>query len=149
MFALVLSFAAATQVLAEPALQPFASFVGHCWSGDAPGGGGTDTHCFEAVYGGQHIRDRHTVVVNGKRVYEGEALYSVEAGAITFTYWNSIGGVGHGSASAAGAEMHFNGQMRPSPSSQAEPMKATWRTVADGYEVIWPDGTPHLMRRSN
>lgn len=149
MIALILSFAAVTQNLAEPVLRPFASLVGHCWSGDAPGGSGRDTHCFEAVYGGQHIRDRHIVEVNGKTVYAGEALYSVEDGAITFTYWNSIGGVGHGSASASGPELHFSGQMRATPASRAEPMKATWRTVGDGYEVIWPDSTAHLMRRSN
>jgi hypothetical protein len=118
--ALVLMFAAA-QSLAEPSLQPIAYLVGHCWSGDAPGDDGTDTHCFEAVYGGHHVRDRHTVIVDGKEVYAGEALYSAERGAITFTYWNSMGGVGHGAASASGAELHFSGQMRPSPSSKNRP----------------------------
>ncbi len=149
MIAFLPMIAAAAQGLAEPSLHPFVNLVGHCWSGDAPGGSGTDTHCFETVYGGQHVRDRHTVVVGGKAVYAGETLYSVELSAITFTYWNSMGGVGHGVASATGAELHFSGQMRASPSSKIEPMNAVWRTVSDGYEVIWPDGSRHLMRRSN
>lgn len=149
MIELILLLAAAGQVPAEPALQPLASFVGHCWSGEAPGGSGTDRHCFEAVYGGHHIRDRHSVMVDGKTVYAGEALYSVEDGAITFTYWNSLGGVGRGTATARGSQLRFSGQMRASPSARPEPMNATWNVVMDGYQVIWPDGTPHLMRRSD
>lgn len=149
MIDLLLSLAAATQGLAQPALQPLSRFVGHCWSGEAPGGGGTDRHCFEAVYGGQHIRDRHTVKVGGKTVYAGESLYSVENGAVTFSYWNSMGGVGHGRAWAKGNELDFSGQMRADPSATPEPMNATWRVVPGGYEVVWPNGTAHLMKRSD
>jgi hypothetical protein len=144
---LVLALTAAASPSVQPALQPLAPLVGHCWRGDAPGGAGIDTHCFEAVYGGAHIRDRHTVDVGGKTVYAGEAVYSVEKGKIAFTYWNSLGGVGHASAEATPTAVNFVGEMREDPSSELQPMHATWRTLAEGYEVVWPDGTPHIMKR--
>ena len=109
---LILASTVAQPALAQPALNPLAPFVGHCWSGDAPGGAGTDTHCFEAAYGGQHVRDRHTVKVDGKAVYAGETIYSVEQGADYFTYWNSLGGVGHGTAQQAGDRIAFQGEMQ-------------------------------------
>jgi hypothetical protein len=146
---LIFAFAAAQPPLAQPALSPLAPFVGHCWSGDAPGGAGTDTHCFETAFGGEHIRDRHTVQVSGKTVYAGETIYSVEQGGITFTYWNSLGGVGHGTAQQAGDRIAFQGQMRDEPSSATQPMHATWIIGAENYQVVWPDGTPHLMKRAD
>jgi hypothetical protein len=146
---LILASIVAQPALAQPVLNPLAPFVGHCWSGDAPGGAGTDTHCFEAAYGGEHVRDRHTVKVDGKAVYAGETIYSVEQGAITFTYWNSLGGVGHGTAQQAGDRIAFQGEMREEPSSATEPMHAAWIIGPDGYRVVWPDGTPHLMKRAD
>jgi hypothetical protein len=139
--------ALAAQTIAEPALRIFAPLVGHCWQGQAPGGAGTDTHCFEAVYGGEHVRDRHTVLVDAKAVYLGETLYSVEGETVSFTYWNSLGGIGRGTVAAQGSEILFSGSMRQEPSSAAAPLHATWRLTSDGYEVVWPDGTPHLMKR--
>ena len=47
-------------------LQPLAFLAGHCWSGEFKTGE-RDTHCFEAVYDGQHLRDRHEVT-GGKGV---------------------------------------------------------------------------------
>ena len=146
---LIFASASAQSALAQPTPGPLAPFVGHCWSGDAPGGAGIDTHCFEAAYGGEHVRDRHNVQVAGRTVYAGEAIYSVEQGAITFTYWNSLGGVGHGTAQQAGDRITFQGQMREEPSSTPQPMHATWIVGADAYQVVWPDGTPHPMKRSD
>jgi hypothetical protein len=147
MIPLLLFASITTAPLAQPGLRPLAAFVGHCWRGDAPGGAGTDTHCFEAVYGGQHVRDRHTVAVKGKTVYAGETLYSVEDGKIAFTYWNSLGGVGHGTAEATASAISFAGEMREDPASTETPMHATWRLSPSGYAVVWPDGTPHSMQR--
>jgi hypothetical protein len=143
---LALANAAVASTIAEAPLQPLSSLVGHCWRGEAPGGAGVDTHCFESLYAGHHVRDRHEVTVNGKTIYAGETVYSAEDGGVSFTYWNSLGGVGHGKAQAAGAEIVFSGEMREDPTSSPAPMHATWRMAASGYEVIWPDGTPHLMR---
>ena len=137
MFALVVAAAAASSTqasLPQGALAPWASFVGHCWSGAAPGNG-VDTHCFESVYGGQHVRDRHEVKVDGKTIYSGETLYSVEGHDVTFTCWNSLGGVGRGKAVAKGAELDFSGDMRATPSSPSEHFQASWLKKGAGYEV--------------
>ena len=134
--------------LAQPQLNPLASFAGHCWTGQASADGAVDTHCFESVYGGQHIRDRHVVTVGGKAVYRGETLYSVEQGNITFTYWSSLGGVGRGTLRAAGAVLNFDGQIRATPQSQRESMATRWRKLSNAYEVTAPDGgEPKLFRR--
>jgi hypothetical protein len=148
MIAASLALAVATAPAVLPQLAPLSRFVGHCWEGEAPGGAaGIDRHCFTAIYGGHHIRDTHEVSVKGKVVYAGETLYSAEGDTIAFTYWNSLGGVGHGTAASAGDTLTFSGAMREEPSSVPAPMHATWRVTRDGYQVIWPDGTPHLMRR--
>jgi hypothetical protein len=39
--------------------------------------------------------------------------------------------------------------MREEPSSSTEPMHAAWIVSPDGYRVVWPDGTPHLMKRAD
>ena len=100
-----LILAASPAALSEPPLQPWAALVGHCWAGPAPGNAGTDKHCFESVYGGQHVRDRHSVTVNGKEVYAGESVYSAKGSQVIFTYWNSLGGLGTGTAVVAGRRM--------------------------------------------
>ena len=146
---LPLIFAAAVAsapTLAQNALSPWTSFVGHCFSGPAPGKG-VDTHCFEAVYGGQHVRDRHEVKVEGKTVYAGETLYSVEGREVTFTYWNSIGGIGRGKATVDGAELQFVGDIRATPGSASEHFTAKWRRVDGGYEVTDEARAKSLFRR--
>ena len=148
MIALLLAAAASSQpALAQAALQPWQSFVGQCWSGPAPGGKAVDVHCFESVYGGQHVRDRHEVKVGDKVVYAGETLYSVEGDAVTFTYWNSLGGVGRGKASANGAELSFSGEMRGEPSGASRGFTATWHKVEGGYEVSDAGRSKSLFKR--
>jgi len=148
MILLALAAAASSQpALAQAALQPWQSFVGQCWSGPAPGGKAVDTHCFEAVYGGQHVRDRHEVKVGDKVVYAGETLYSVEGQEVTFTYWNSLGGVGRGKASATGAELSFAGEARGSPTGASAGFTASWRKVDGGYEVTDAGRTSSLFKR--
>src|SRR5439155_17344253 len=99
MMALMMIAAAAAQpALAAPPLQPLALLVGHCWTGPAPGNAGIDKHCFDSIYGGQHVRDRHSVIANGEEVYAGESIYSAKGVQVIFTYWNSLGGLGTGEA---------------------------------------------------
>lgn len=87
--------------LAAPAinehLQPMGFLAGHCWSGDFPDGGPTDTHCYSWVYGGRFLRDAHVVEGEGKP-YCGETIYHVDAkdGTVRFTYYNSLGGTSRG-----------------------------------------------------
>ena len=134
--------------LRQSALEPWATFVGHCWSGPAPGKG-VDTHCFEAVYGGQHVRDRHEVKVDGKTVYAGETLYSVEGKDVTLTYWNSIGGIGRGKATVDGDEMKFSGDIRGTPTAASEHFTATWKKINGGYEVTDGGRAKSLFKRAD
>lgn len=146
----VMLAAAAAMAVSTPfkqsALQPWAIFVGHCWSGPAPGKG-VDTHCFEAVYDGQHVRDRHEVKVDGKTVYAGETLYSVEGSEITLTYWNSIGGIGRGKATVDGSDMQFSGDIRATPASPSQHFTATWKKLEGAYEVTDDGRTKSLFKR--
>lgn len=96
----------------------------------------TDTHCFEPMLGGAHVRDRHEVIEAGKPVYSGETVYSVDGDAIVFTYLNSLGGVGRGTVRDDGRTLRFTGSMRASPAKAPQPIDSEWRVVDDDhYEV--------------
>jgi hypothetical protein len=94
--------------LREP-LRPLAFLVGSCWTGTFPGGTSTDTHCFEAVFGGMFVRDRH-VVRGGKQPYEGETLYAWDPAKqkVTYTYWASDGAISTGTMEARGDTLRFS-----------------------------------------
>ena len=142
---LILALAASTP--AQAALQPLSGLAGHCWRGDAPGGAGIDTHCFEWVYGGQHLRDRHVVTASGKPVYEGEALYSADANGVTFTYWNSLGGLGRGRMTVSGDALTFSGSIHGTPTGAEESLATAWRTGPDSYTITDPKAPPRLFKR--
>lgn len=135
---------ALTPGFAQPQLEAFAPYVGHCWAADIAADT-VDRHCFEAVYGGQHIRDAHSVTKDGNSVYAGETLYSVEAGRIVFTYWNSLGGVGRGSATADGPDLQFALSMRATPDAAPLAVAPLWHRTADGYDVT-TDGEKRHFR---
>jgi len=98
--------AAQATAATSPTLSVFKPLVGACWRADfAPTV--QDTHCFEAMYGGAHIRDRHEVRDKGRAVYSGETIYSVEDGKVVFSYYNSMGGVGRGVVILDGANLCF------------------------------------------
>ena len=121
--------------LAGARLPMFDPFVGACWRAQFSATV-NDTHCFEAMYGGAHVRDRHEVRSEGKIVYAGETIYSVEGGDIVFTYVNSSGGSGRGKASKAGDLLRFTGSMRGSPEQAPQSIDSEWRIVdRDSYEV--------------
>ena len=134
---------------AQPPLEPWAALAGHCFSGPAPVAGGTDSHCFESVYGGQHIRDRHVVTVGGKEVYAGETIYSAKGTKVIFTYWNSIGGLGTGEAIVAGDQWKFSGTIHATATSAEQPMGATWTMRPDGYRVTEGKEPPRLFKRAD
>jgi hypothetical protein len=138
---------AATATARQPLLQPLSSLAGHCWRGSAPGNAGIDTHCFAWVYGGQHLRDRHVVTVAEKPVYEGETLYSAENGRVTFTYWNSLGGIGRGEMAASGDALTFTGTIHATPASQEQALATSWRKSERSYEVTDPGEQPRLFKR--
>jgi hypothetical protein len=150
MMALILGVAsAASTMIAERALQPWSSLVGHCWAGPAPGNAGIDKHCFERVFDGQHVRDRHVVTSGGRAVYAGESIYSAKGPQVIFTYWNSLGGLGTGSAVLGGEEWRFTGTIHATATSAEEPMSATWKMMPGGYEVREGAGPPRLLKRAD
>jgi hypothetical protein len=133
LLALILALKAATPAAAD--LFAFKPFVGACWRAEFSASA-NDTHCFEAMYGGAHVRDRHEVKENGKTVYAGETIYSADGPDVVFTYVNSLGGVGLGKVAAAGAVVAFTGTMRASPERAKQPINSQWRLIdADHYEV--------------
>ena len=97
---------------AATGLQPLDFLAGHCWRAEFKPGV-TDTHCFEHAYGGKHLRDRHEVTGG----YAGETLYSWDgtANIVTYTYWNSLGGVSRGTMRPAGGRLEFGDQAYTAP----------------------------------
>ena len=89
-------------VVSEP-LEPLQFLVGSCWTGKLQGVSGEDTHCFEAVFGGRFVRDRH-VVRGGKTPYEGETIYAWDPKTkkVIFTYWASDGSITTGTMERQG-----------------------------------------------
>ena len=127
---------AAQATVAQPAtLDVFKPFVGACWRADfSPKV--EDTHCFENMFHGAHVRDRHEVQDQGKTVYAGETIYSADGPDLVFTYFNSLGGVGQGKVGSAGKLLGFTGTMRASPEKPEQAIDSEWRIVdADHYEV--------------
>jgi hypothetical protein len=150
MIAMMLVLAAApASPVAQPLLQPFVPLVGHCYAGPAPGDKATDTHCFESLYGGQHVRDSHVVTINGKAVYAGETLYSAKSGEVIFSYWNSLGGLGTGTAKLATDDWHFSGTIHATPNGKEEPIAAAWTVIPDGYQVTSAGQPPRHFKRSD
>lgn len=147
MIAFLLMTAAAGPIAQAP-LQPFAPLVGHCFAGPLPGNGGTDRHCFESMYGGQHVRDHHVVTVGGKEVYAGETIYSAKGSQVIFTYWNSLGGLGSGTAILHAGQWRFGGSIHATPDGKEQPMAASWNLTPDGYEVI-SAGKPVAFKRAD
>src|SRR5690242_14561712 len=132
---LALLIAAQAASAHPPTLAVFKPFVGACWRAEF-NTTTNDTHCFEAVYGGAHIRDRHEVRAGDKTVYDGETIYSADGPDLVFTYFNSLGGLGRGRVSAADKSLVFIGTMRGSPDKPDQPIDSEWRIVdADHYEV--------------
>lgn len=119
---------------AAPDLSPLKPLLDACWRAElAPSV--DDTHCFEPMYGGAHVRDRHEVRQAGKTVYAGETIYSVEGAEVVFTYVNSLGGVGRGKMRRGSAALIFTGTMRAMPDKAEQAIDSTWRLLDQGYEV--------------
>jgi uncharacterized protein YndB with AHSA1/START domain len=133
---LVAAAAAGSPPSLRQGLEPLAFLVGHCWRGQFPGGE-QDTHCFESVLGGQHVRDRHEVT-GGARPYRGETIYSWDgrAKAVTYTYWNSSGGVSRGTMRAAPGRLDFGHERYRDPQGRQVSISTHWRLRDDGYEAV-------------
>jgi hypothetical protein len=114
-------------------LKPLQFLVGSCWTGTFPDGKSTDTHCFEAIYGGQFIRDRH-VVRGAQTPYEGESIHAWDARQkkLVFTYWANDGSISTGTSEPqASGEILF-----PEDHSAGLRIRSVWTPRgADSYDV--------------
>jgi hypothetical protein len=117
-------------------LQPLQFLLGHCWAGDLPNGGGHDTHCFEPVYGGKFVRDRHVVHGHGPD-YRGETIYGFDprVGKIVFWYWSSSGVIETGEVEPASDGLHFAEHRLTQPKNLT--LRTNWTRIgADRYEAL-------------
>lgn len=129
-------------------LEPLGFLVGHCWRGEFAGGE-VDTHCFESVYDGQHVRDRHEVT-GGQGVYRGETIYSADpSGAVSFTYWNSQGGVSRGSMREQADRLDFGDESYRGPDGREIVISSFWRRAGeDSYEAVTASEQAPSMNRT-
>lgn len=135
--ALKARFARAAPPPLRAELEPLRFLIGHCWRGEFKNGS-VDTHCFEGVYGGQHVRDRHEVTGSGAP-YRGETLYSWDGAEkrVGYTYWNSSGGVSRGSMAPKGEALDFGDQTYTGADGRKMSISTLWRKVgADAYETV-------------
>jgi uncharacterized protein YndB with AHSA1/START domain len=118
-------------------LEPLRFLLGHCWRGEFKNGA-VDTHCFESVYGGQHVRDRHEVAGPGAP-YRGETLYSLNGASkqVEYVYWNSSGGVSRGTMAAKPEGLDFGNETYTGADGRKMTLATTWRKVgAESYETV-------------
>jgi hypothetical protein len=137
----------AAQSTPAAALRPFGFLLGGCWRGTFPDGRATDEHCFESLFGGQFVRDRH-VVSGGKEPYSGETTYAWDAASRRIIYWyiasNGAYSTGHAEGqedSIVFPEVHVSG-------SGTRELRNVWRrTGADSYliEVFEKTGAGSML----
>lgn len=119
-------------------LESLQFLVGWCWAGQFPDGRQTDIHCFERVYGGMHLRDRH-VVTGGSALYQGETIYSWSENAkqIAYVYWNSYGGVSTGSATPGARNIAFPDESYTGSNGETVTISSAWENItAESYDSL-------------
>jgi hypothetical protein len=143
----------------EP-LKPIEFLVGSCWTGSFANGN-TNTHCFESMFDGKFIRDRHEVngANGGKKLYGGESVYAWEPvrKKLVYTYWASDGGMSSGELQPGGdGELVFHDSYVSE--TGALTLKVVWtRRGPDAYEVwaarkagdLWQDMWRMTMHRDS
>lgn len=128
-------------------LEPLAFLSGHCWRGSFATGE-VDTHCFEPALGGQHLRDRHEVT-GGRRLYRGETIFSADEGGVSYTYWNSSGGVSRGSMRVDGERLVFGDETYRGPDGRQVRISTHWRPLGpDAYESVATSTDAPSMNRT-
>ena len=128
---------ASAQPALRPELEPMRFLVGHCWRGPMKQGAEQDVHCFEPVFGGQHIRDRHEVT-GGTAVYRGETIYSWNGAAkrVEYVYWNSLGGVSRGSMVPRPGLLDFGDETYTGADGRRLTVSTVWRRIDErAYEA--------------
>ena len=112
--------------------KPLAFLNGWCWTGKFPQSNLTDTHCFKSVFGGTHLRDQNTVL-GGSNPYQGETIYSWNSNSksISFTYWNSIGGVSRGTAIPKAGSIIFPDESYDAPDGSKISVSTVWQNITE------------------
>ncbi|HEY0627913.1 MAG TPA: SRPBCC family protein [Sphingomicrobium sp.] len=144
---ILLAALAAEPATIPPAFQPMAFLVGHCWEGKFENGQ-VDTHCYDSLYDGQHIRDRHEVK-GGKKLYRGETIYSRDGQGVSYTYWNSVGGVSRGSMKGDGDRLDFGTERHRTKDGKDIAIATHWqRQGADAYQSVTSSADLPSMNRT-
>ena len=150
---LLLAIAVSGAAIAAPPahFQPQAFLAGSCWKGTLPDGKQVDEHCFEWIYGGQFLRDRHTVT-GGPEPYGGETIYYFDAPSKTvrYLYINMPGGNSRGTVSVKDGALVFPEETY-SDGKQEQVFRSSWRREGDDAyfvitEVKAPDGWKEAWR---
>jgi hypothetical protein len=128
------------QPKAPPAhFQPQAFLAGGCWRGTFPDGKQVDEHCFEWVYDGQFLRDRHTVV-GGPAPYGGETIYYFDATtkAVHYLYINVLGGNSRGAVTVKDDTLVFPEESY-NDGKQQQTYRSTWRPDGDDAYFVFTE----------
>jgi len=128
----------ASQAEPNAALQPMAFLAGHCWKGTFADGKTTDEHCFEWLYGGKFLRDRHVVRRPDKPGHVGETFYwyDAEARRIDYVYLEDSGAVSRGSAAGVADGVDFPAARYVGEKGDAMTYRSRWTRVGDtAYEA--------------
>jgi hypothetical protein len=133
--AALLACAALPASAAEP-LQPLAFLAGHCFKGEVAAGRDIDEHCFSWLFGGQALRDVHTVRSPGRPDYVGETTYYYDSGAkrIEYLYIENAGGVMRGAVEPVEGALVFPATTYVA-NGQAMTLRVRWTLEDNGYEA--------------
>lgn len=133
---LAMAAQAAPASAVSPELRPLAFLVGSCWRATFPGTTQTDTHCYTAMHGGRHIRDRH-VVEGAPAAYAGETIYRWDpvSRQIRYDYFASDGGYSRGAAVPTGEGISFPDEGYIGGNGQRLMLRNAMTGIgADGYD---------------
>lgn len=127
-------FADAGDAPVNEALKPLAFLAGSCWKGPFADRTATDEHCYEWMYGGQYLRDRH-IVRGDPKPYRGETIYFWDPTekAVGYVYFNSNGGVSRGTLKVEGEALLFPTERYTEGASTREFSTTLTRENAGGY----------------
>ena len=121
----------------SPHFEAQAFLAGSCWKGAFPDGRQVDEHCFEWIYAGQFLRDRHTVT-GGKAPYGGETIYYFDAASkqVRYLYINALGGNSQGTVSVQDGTLVFPEESY-SDGKQQQTYRSSWRRDGENaYRVL-------------
>lgn len=122
------------------ALKPMAFLAGHCWKGTFPDGKKSDEHCFAWMFGGQVLRDTHTVRAADQPVFTGETTYYVDTAGkrVAFLYIESTGGFSTGSVEN-GPEALLFPDGRYTSDGETMTYRARWTRQGDQAYEAWSE----------